>query len=73
MPKNTGAGIIIAGFSFIMSFALIWHIWWLAIIGFVGAIITLITHLTNDDHEYIISPLELKREEAKAGREGLYL
>lgn len=73
MPKNTGAGIIIAGFSFIMSFALIWHIWWLAIIGFVGAIITLITHLTNDDHEYVISPLELKREEAKAGREGLYL
>ncbi len=73
MPKNTGAGIIIAGFSFVMSFALIWHIWWLAIIGFVGAIITLITHLTNDDHEYVISPLELKREEAKAGREGLYL
>ena len=73
MPKNTGAGIIIAGFSFVMSFALIWHIWWLAIIGFVGAIITLITHLTNDDHEYVISPLELKHEEAKAGRKGLYL
>ncbi len=73
MPKNTGAGIIIAGFSFVMSFALIWHIWWLAIIGFVGAIITLISHLTNDDHEYVISPLELKHEEAKAGRKGLYL
>ncbi len=41
MPKNSGAGIVIAAFSTIFGFAMIWHIWWLAIVGFAGMIITL--------------------------------
>jgi cytochrome o ubiquinol oxidase subunit 1 len=36
MPKNTGAGVIISFFSLVMGFALIWYIWWLAILGAVG-------------------------------------
>ncbi|RYF53764.1 MAG: cytochrome o ubiquinol oxidase subunit I, partial [Comamonadaceae bacterium] len=36
MPKNTGAGIIIAGLSALIGFALIWHMWPLAILGFVA-------------------------------------
>lgn len=40
MPKNSGAGIVIAAFSTIFGFAMIWHIWWLAIVGFAGMIIT---------------------------------
>ncbi|MGK9797788.1 MetQ/NlpA family ABC transporter substrate-binding protein, partial [Salmonella enterica subsp. enterica] len=27
MPKNTGAGIILAGLSTVLGFALIWHMW----------------------------------------------
>lgn len=38
--KNSGAGIVIAAFSTIFGFAMIWHIWWLAIVGFAGMIIT---------------------------------
>ena len=37
MPHNTGAGFIIAGFASVCGFALIWHIWWLAALTFVGA------------------------------------
>lgn len=37
MPKNTSAGVIIGAFSLVMGFALIWHIWWLAIVGLVGS------------------------------------
>lgn len=73
MPKNTGAGIVIAGFGLVMSFALVWHIWWLAIIGLLGAIISVIIHLSNEDHEFIITAEELKHEETKLGRGGLYL
>ncbi len=36
MPKNTWAGIVIAGFSFIFGFAMVWHIWWMAALGFLG-------------------------------------
>ncbi|MGX8249230.1 cytochrome o ubiquinol oxidase subunit I, partial [Escherichia coli] len=40
MPKNTGAGVIIAGFSALFGFAMIWHIWWMAIAAFVAMIAT---------------------------------
>ena len=38
MPKNTGAGIILAGLSAVCAVALIWYVWWLAIASFVIAI-----------------------------------
>lgn len=40
MPKNSGAGIVIAAFATVFGFAMIWHIWWLAIVGFAGMIIS---------------------------------
>ena len=36
LPRNSAVGVAIAFFSSIGGFALVWHIWWLAIIGFVG-------------------------------------
>ncbi|SFV37938.1 cytochrome o ubiquinol oxidase subunit I [Hyphomicrobium facile] len=47
MPSNTSAGIILAGISALVAFALIWQIWWLAIVGFVGLIGTAIGHTFN--------------------------
>ena len=36
MPKNTGAGVVLAGLSTVLGFALIWYIWWLAALSFVA-------------------------------------
>jgi cytochrome o ubiquinol oxidase subunit 1 len=44
LPKNTGAGAILAGISFIVGFALIWYMWWLAALGFVALTATAIGH-----------------------------
>src|SRR5262249_23475032 len=33
MPRNTGAGIILAGISVAIGFGMIWHMWWLAAVG----------------------------------------
>ena len=52
MPRNTGAGVIISAFSLVMGFALIWHIWWLALVGFVGMVVTYIAHTFNDNVDY---------------------
>ncbi len=41
MPVNSANGFITAFFAVIMGFALIWHIWWMAILGFVCALLTL--------------------------------
>jgi len=74
MPKNTSAGLIISAFSLAMGFALVWHIWWLAIVGFAGMIATYIKHTFNDDVDYYVPVEVVERTEnehfaaiAKAG------
>ncbi len=68
MPKDTGAGFIIATFSLVAGFALVWHIWWLALVGLVGIITTLIIHLSKDDFEHTITAKEISATEAVAKR-----
>jgi cytochrome o ubiquinol oxidase subunit I len=54
MPKNTGAGFIIAVFSGFFGFAMIWHIWWLVIVGVVGMVLTLVVRTCNDNIDYYV-------------------
>ena len=53
MPKNTAAGVVLAAISLVLGFALVWHIWWLAIATFVALVVATIVHTFNyqrDDH-----------------------
>jgi cytochrome o ubiquinol oxidase subunit 1 len=43
VPKNSAVGVVMAFFTTFGGFALIWHIWWLAIVGAIGVIITALT------------------------------
>lgn len=63
MPKNTGAGVIIAAFSVIFGFAMIWHIWWMAIVGLIGMAVTYIAHTFNDDTDYYVTVEEIEKIE----------
>ncbi len=54
MPKNTGAGIILAALSTTCGFALIWHIWWLVVLAFGATIVTAIVHTFNYKRDYYI-------------------
>jgi cytochrome o ubiquinol oxidase subunit 1 len=63
LPKNSGAGVIVGGFALAFGIAVIWHIWWLLIVGLVGVIITLIIRLTNDETEEKITAAQLARHE----------
>lgn len=65
MPKNSGAGVVIAAFSVVFGFAMIWHIWWMAIAGFVGMIATWIIHSFNDDVDYYVQVDEIERIEGQ--------
>lgn len=51
MPKNTGMGLFIAFAGFVVCFALIWHIWWMAALSFVALLTMLIVRLSKDDDE----------------------
>lgn len=69
MPKNTAAGAILAALSFILGFAMVWYIWWLAALSFVALIATAIIHTFNYNRDYYISAETVSRVEAKRMRE----
>jgi len=54
MPKNTGAGIILAGLSTLCGFALIWHMWLLAAASFAAIVGGAIYHTFNYNRDYHI-------------------
>ncbi|MBT0670860.1 cytochrome o ubiquinol oxidase subunit I [Novosphingobium profundi] len=66
MPKSTGTGIILGGIATVFGFAMIWHIWWLAILTFVGMIGTAIVHTFNYDRDYYVPAGEVAEIEAAA-------
>lgn len=59
LPKNSGLGVIIGVMAGAVGFALIWHIWWLAVIAFIGIIVTVIIRTLDEDSEYTIRADEL--------------
>jgi cytochrome o ubiquinol oxidase subunit 1 len=63
MPKNTGAGFIISACSFVMGFALVWQIWWLAIVGFAAMLVAVIVHTFNYKRDYYIPAADVIRTE----------
>lgn len=64
MPKNTSAGIIIAGFAFVLGFAMIWHMFLIAGITFVALLVTAIGHTFNYKRDYHIPADVVARTEA---------
>jgi cytochrome o ubiquinol oxidase subunit I len=42
VPRNSPNGFAIAFFAVVTGFAMIWHIWWMAILGVIGAVVTLL-------------------------------
>lgn len=67
LPKNSGLGPIIGAFALMFGIAVIWHMWWLLIIGLVGVVVTLIIRLTSDDTEEKLSAAEVAKHELKRG------
>lgn len=63
MPSNTGTGVILAGLSTVIGFALVWYIWWLAAVGFFALLVTAIGHTFNYHRDYHIPAEEVTRTE----------
>ena len=54
VPRNSPIGFVLAFFAVITGFALIWHIWWMAIAGLMGVLMTVLAHAwrVEDEVEY---------------------
>jgi len=69
MPKNVPYGVFMGIATFFFGFAMIWYIWWLAALGLIACIVTVIAAASNDDNEYVIPAEEVKKiEDARYDR-----
>ncbi|MBN8900057.1 MAG: cbb3-type cytochrome c oxidase subunit I, partial [Rhodospirillales bacterium] len=69
MPRNSPTGVVTAFFTTIMGFALIWHIWWMVLLGLVGAFATVVVFAWRDVDEYEIPAEEVARLDRERRRQ----
>ncbi len=61
VPKNTAAGIYIAAFAFLVGFAFVWEIIWLAVLSIIGIIVVFVVRGFNEHSEYILTAAEVQK------------
>lgn len=61
MPKNTNVAVIIAGFSLILGFAMIWNIWWMAMTALIGIIVTWISKSFDEAVDYYVKANDIEQ------------
>jgi cytochrome o ubiquinol oxidase subunit 1 len=62
LPPKSANGFVTAFFAVITGFAMIWHIWWMAIVGFACAIVTLLVFGWVERVDHRISGEALERQ-----------
>jgi cytochrome o ubiquinol oxidase subunit I len=63
MPRNSANGFVTAFFAVVTGFAMIWHIGWLAILGLVCGVLTLLAFGWVERHEQEVSGEQLANDE----------
>lgn len=65
MPQNTAAGFYIGVVSFVFGFAIVWHMFWLAILSFIGLIACIIFRLYEKNTDYHVTVKEIEQIEKR--------
>ncbi|WP_424629008.1 cytochrome o ubiquinol oxidase subunit I [Bradyrhizobium sp. SYSU BS000235] len=68
MPSNTGAGVVLAALSTVFGFAMIWYMWWLAILSFAGLLAAVIVHTFNYKRDFHFPKDEVVQAENERSR-----
>jgi cytochrome o ubiquinol oxidase subunit I len=58
-PRNSPTGFITAFFATMAGFAMIWHIWWMVVLGVVAAYAVFVWFAWRDVEDYTISATEV--------------
>jgi cytochrome o ubiquinol oxidase subunit 1 len=69
LPKNSGLGVVSGVLAFLFGFAMVWYIWWLALLCTLGMVLTIIVRSFADDIEYTITAAEVERIELQRYRQ----
>jgi cytochrome o ubiquinol oxidase subunit 1 len=65
LPKNTVTGFVLGGLAFLLGFALVWHIDWMAIAATGGILVTVVARSFIDQTEYVIPAETVARIESQ--------
>jgi cytochrome o ubiquinol oxidase subunit 1 len=65
LPRSNPIGFFMAFFSVVFGFAMIWHIWWMAVAGIAGALIVCLRQAFRTDNEYEISAQDLAAADSR--------
>lgn len=63
VPQNTMIGITLSFFAVLFGFAMIWHIWWMAILGGLGLVVACLIYAWRTSTETEISAKDLTASE----------
>jgi len=63
IPKNTFIGAVIGGAGFVFGFAMVWYIWWLAILCLAVIFVAIVIRASDDDTDYVMPASEVKKIE----------
>jgi cytochrome o ubiquinol oxidase subunit 1 len=69
LPKNTAKGLVNGALVFVFGFAMVWYIWWLAILSALGIIFSLIIRASDDHTHYVVPAAEVARIENRRHRQ----
>lgn len=70
MPNNSGQPFIMSVFFFILSFAMVFSMWYLAIFGLIGVLACMAYRSMEDDHGYHIHVKEIEEDEKNYAKKG---
>ena len=68
MPRNTAAGLVLAGLSFAVGIGMIWYMWWLAAGAFIALLAVAIAHTFDYHRDFHIPADEVTATEAERTR-----
>jgi cytochrome o ubiquinol oxidase subunit 1 len=63
LPANSAMGPLTAAIGFALTFALVWHIWWLVLLSFLAAVASMIGRGFVRDTTRVISAAEVERQD----------
>jgi cytochrome o ubiquinol oxidase subunit 1 len=69
IPKNSAKGLALGAFAFLFGFAMVWYIWWLAVLSALVMFCTVIARSSDDHADYIIPASEVQEIEEQRYRE----
>jgi cytochrome o ubiquinol oxidase subunit 1 len=55
--------------AFLFGFAMVWYVWWLAILGAFAMLLAVIARASDDNTDYIVPAAEVQRIEKRRYRQ----